>query len=235
VLASTALVFGSGGAGGRRGGTGAAGAAGVSGPVLAAVAATNDPALDFDGDGVTDSEDACITTPRGPSDSNADGCPDRPAKVADVDGGGTADTLTPSATPDALAPTIGASMIARVFSPIDAAWRAGKKFTLVRTLRVRNVPAGAAIDVLCRRKGKGCPFKAKRLTYTSGVATVDLAKLFGKQAHRRRLRPGTTVEVRITAPGQIGKVARFVVRKSKGPKVTALCLPPGSTTPGRCS
>jgi hypothetical protein len=48
-----------------------------------------------------------------------------------------------------------------------------------------------------------------------------------------RLRPGTRIEVRITAPNRIGKVVRFTIRRHHTPRARTLCLPPGGT-PQRC-
>jgi Bacterial Ig-like domain len=48
---------------------------------------------DFDGDGVTDANDVCLTTPRGTQDTNNDGCPNRDAikpKVSNATPTGTA-------------------------------------------------------------------------------------------------------------------------------------------------
>ena len=47
---------------------------------------------DFDDDGLVDSADACPEIPRGTSDTNGDGCPDRPAKLADTDADGIPDS-----------------------------------------------------------------------------------------------------------------------------------------------
>ena len=52
---------------------------------------------------------------------------------------------------------------------------------------------------------------------------------------KKRLRVGTVVEVRITAPQSIGRVVRITVRKKSVSPATTLCLQPGATTPKRCT
>jgi hypothetical protein len=51
---------------------------------------------------------------------------------------------------------------------------------------------------------------------------------------RRVLPVGTRVEVRITAPGVIGRVRRFTVRKGSAPSTADLCLLPGSSVAKTC-
>jgi hypothetical protein len=89
-----------------------------------------------------------------------------------------------------------------------------------RRLSARPPPAQAA---------RHCPFRTTTLARRHGA--VKLTPLF----HKRRLRPGTVVEVRITAPGRIGRVSRVTIRSTKGPRLAILCLQPGATRATRCS
>lgn len=57
-------------------------ASGQSAPVLRSATAPVTATSDFDADGVLDVNDACATTPRGPTDANGDGCPDAPTRPA---------------------------------------------------------------------------------------------------------------------------------------------------------
>ena len=50
----------------------------------------------------------------------------------------------------------------------------------------------------------------------------------------RRLRAGTRLELRITAPNMIGALVRFRVRRTVTPPMTRYCLPPGVTSAQRC-
>ena len=61
-----------------------------------------------------------------------------------------------------------------------------------------------------------------------------MAKL-GKHFKGAKLKPGTTLEVRVTAPGMVGKVVRYTFRsKRKLPSSKRRCLPPGATEPVAC-
>jgi hypothetical protein len=100
--------------------------------------------------------------------------------------------------------------------------------TVLTRAVVNDVPVGATVIVRCR--GGGCPFKSKTIRHRHGQ--VKLTRAF----RHRRLRPGTVVEVRITAPGRIGKVSRLIIRRAKAPRAPRpLCLPPGATRPERCA
>jgi hypothetical protein len=98
--------------------------------------------------------------------------------------------------------------------------------TRVKRLRVREAPPGAAVEVRCF--GRRCPFRAKKTTVNAqGVANL-------RGFFRRRLRPGPTIEVRITAPNTIGKVVRYPIKRRDAPDSRTLCLPPGVEKPQRC-
>jgi hypothetical protein len=112
----------------------------------------------------------------------------------------------------------------RIGSPVENTFRTRGALTRVIRLRVRDVPRGGAVRVLCT--GRGCPFRSRRFTGTR----VNVGKAF-----KKRLRAGARIEVRITAPGAIGKVVRYKMRRGKAPRTTRLCLPPGATRPrARC-
>ena len=59
----------------------------------------------------------------------------------------------------------------------------------------------------------------------------ERARHAGQEPAKRRFRAGQSLELRITAPGYLGKVIRYTIRKGKHPKVTKLCLPPGASKP----
>jgi hypothetical protein len=98
--------------------------------------------------------------------------------------------------------------------------------TVARTLRVRGVPAGGRVVLRC--SGGGCGFASRVARVRDGAASLK-PLLAG-----RRLRAGAVVEVRITAPGHIGKVTRFRMRRARVPVKTSLCLPPGTSTLRAC-
>jgi hypothetical protein len=51
---------------------------------------------------------------------------------------------------------------------------------------------------------------------------------------RGRFRAGQVLEVRVTAPGRIGKVVRYPLKAGKAPTGRVLCLRPGVRKPHRC-
>lgn len=96
--------------------------------------------------------------------------------------------------------------------------------TRVDRLVVRELQAGGRAELRCSGR---CAFRKKDGKAADGK--VNLRKLI-----RGRLRTGATLEVRLSAPGTIGRVVRFKMRKAKLPKRTSLCLPPGGKV-GRCA
>lgn len=97
-------------------------------------------------------------------------------------------------------------------------------------LVLSNIQAGDRIQVRCRGKRKGCPFRRKTLTGRAGRPTVKLVKLF----KRRYLRSGAVVEVRILRPLFHGKVFRLRVTRGPSVRQKSLCLLVGKTKPSAC-
>jgi len=96
-----------------------------------------------------------------------------------------------------------------------------RHYSWVSALTAFAVPKGTTIIVLCT--GKGCPFGERRLTNVAG--TVSLQGLF----HRRHLRAGTRITVRLTRKHWIGKAYSFTIRGGQKPTIKKVCLAPGST------
>ena len=120
----------------------------------------------------------------------------------------------------------GGDQPARLSAAVRIKWYLGRVNTSLTRLRVEEAPVGATVVVRCL--GKRCRFGRRE-------ATVDAKGVVGLgQRIRRRMRPRTTIEVRITAPNMIGKVVRYRIRRGKEPIVRRLCLPPGASKPGRC-
>jgi hypothetical protein len=121
---------------------------------------------------------------------------------------------------------VGGDRLARVTASVVNTWRANRRGARVTRLVVRDAPATATVTVRCL--GKRC--RQRRATVpVSAKGTAKLTRLV-----RRRLRPGTVLEVRITAPNMIGKVVRYRVRRGAVPQGRRLCLPPGAVKPGKC-
>ncbi len=115
---------------------------------------------------------------------------------------------------------------ARLYASLTIGWAIGKVNTSLRRLRVADAPPGARVTVRCL--GKRCRFGRREATVDVNGRVNLLPRI------RRRLRPGTTLEVAVTAQNMIGKVVRYRIRRGKEPRVRRLCLPPGATKPGRC-
>ena len=114
----------------------------------------------------------------------------------------------------------------RIRSPISFTWVFSRSSTVAQQLAVSSVPPEGTVEVICR--GGGCPFAMRRFTPSGGRVVLSPA-FKGK-----RLRPKATVELEITAPNRIGKVASFRIGSGALPSLVELCLPPGAKSPMRC-
>ena len=101
---------------------------------------------------------------------------------------------------------------------------ANHRYTVNTGLSVSNVPAGATVTLRCSR---GCP-RSRGVAVHGGSANVH------RLLRHRKLRPGTALELRVTAPGMIGTVWDFKVRRGVLPRFTTRCLAPGAGAPTRC-
>jgi hypothetical protein len=110
----------------------------------------------------------------------------------------------------------------KIESPVTVEWFMKARRWRNKTFLVRDVPAGATVELRCSH----C--KTRAVPVRNGRANAH------RMLRNRRLRPGTRLEVRITAPGMVGKVLRFKVRRRAIPSMTRYCLPPGGSSPQRC-
>ena len=99
----------------------------------------------------------------------------------------------------------------------------------VKTLSVR-APVGSLVRVRVTprcAKGARCPVKASSNTVgRKGLARFKRLEL--------RYRAGTTIEIRVSQAGRIGKYTRFTIRRGKGPLRLDRCLMPGTTRASTC-
>jgi hypothetical protein len=106
------------------------------------------------------------------------------------------------------------------------------RFARVTRLVARGVPAGARVQLRC--SGRSCPFAhtpAETIPRASAAMSLMNAKL-----RKARIRPVTTLEVRVTQSGRVGRVVRYrFARRGRKPAEQTLCLAPGATTPARCT
>ncbi len=175
-----------------------------------------DDGLDQDCDGVDatdrDRDRDGIARPFDCDDGNpaiAPGKPERFGNKVDEDCNGRADPLQTITTP-VRARFIAASGAARI----------------VR-LQVIGARGGTRVEVRC--KGRGCPFKLRRLTLARTTKKLDLRKRFKlRRLGRQRL------EVRLLRSDSIGRVVRFTGKGGGIPSTRILCLTPGKKRPRSC-
>jgi hypothetical protein len=136
---------------------------------------------------------------------------------------GTPHPAAPAVVPQPPPPAGPAKLDATVVNR----WGLTRRATTVYELVVKGVPAGGRVEVRC--DGKGCPFA--RRTAKPRRGKVTLTKLFAG----RKLARGTVLEVRVTAPGMVGKVVRYTMRAQRRlPRTAALCLGPGAARAATC-
>jgi hypothetical protein len=135
----------------------------------------------------------------------------------------------------------GASNVAAEAIPVVARDPAlMQPFPLVRIVSTRTssgvklrllsilASSGARVTIVC--KGHGCPVKRESRTASApkvGLAAVSFARF------QRLLRTGTTLEIRVYLPGEIGKYTRLSVRRSGLSRVDE-CLAPDGVKPMPC-
>ena len=122
----------------------------------------------------------------------------------------------------------------RITSSVQTLWAVRGRTALLLRLSARRAPANARLQLRC--SGKRCPFKQKTVRRAAAGRVTLFKKLGVKKALRKRarkFRAGQRLQVRVTAPGHIGKVVKYKLKKGKLPTGTIRCLPLGSTTPQR--
>jgi Putative metal-binding motif/RTX calcium-binding nonapeptide repeat (4 copies) len=114
-------------------------------------------------------------------------------------------------------------------SLISTNWEFGRTYTRLRTLIVRNAPAGARISVTC--SGGGCPFKGtKRKTVPRDLAPVSLKSFFGNAKLRRNAR----VAVQVTAAQTVGRTYTYRIKLGELPAQSIVCRRPGESKGRSC-
>jgi hypothetical protein len=111
---------------------------------------------------------------------------------------------------------------AQLAALVSARWTAARSYTRLRTLIVRLAPRGAQVVLTCR--GRSCPTRRPvRQTVPRDLAEITLHRRF----RRARLRPGTRLEVAITAPESVGRTYSYTVKRSALPDSKTVCRAPG--------
>ena len=138
------------------------------------------------------------------------------ASPAPGDSGGSTGTTAP-------APVAPRKL--RPFPKVVVAGRAARGRTFISGLVVRRGPRGATVSVRCR--GRGCPRGGYRgkLNRRGALRLKRFQRIYG---------PGTTIEIRVTKRGAIGKFTRLRVNRRSVPSRRDACLMPGATKFSRC-
>jgi hypothetical protein len=97
--------------------------------------------------------------------------------------------------------------------------RFGARITLLSV----QAPVGAHVLVSC--SGKGCPRAREARTATAGKKKASVV-VFTFKRFERALRAGVRLEVKVYAPGVIGKYTSFRIRRSRLPARVDACLDP---------
>jgi hypothetical protein len=100
-----------------------------------------------------------------------------------------------------------------------------RAYTRVTMLEADRLAKGMTVTLGCR--GANCPFGRVNFPVAADAA-IDLQPTF----HKRRLRPGSKITVRITHSRWIGKYYSFTVRSGRGPVIVLSCLDVAQGRPG---
>jgi Ca2+-binding RTX toxin-like protein len=110
----------------------------------------------------------------------------------------------------------------RVSASVRWAGELGTTTTYTKLLIAGADPAAAEVTMVCT--GGGCPFARRSLGTRRDVTSA---------LRRARLRPGSRIELRLTARGRVGAVIRVLTRRDAAPRITYLCLVGGRAS-SRC-
>jgi hypothetical protein len=95
-------------------------------------------------------------------------------------------------------------------------------------LAVGDVTRGTKITLNCT--GPACPFNGKTLEVQGTAKIFALTDMFIDTS----LKPGTTLEVRVSLPKMPEKIFQYEIRSRAEPVIRTLCLPPGASKPVEC-
>ena len=108
-------------------------------------------------------------------------------------------------------PTPRPAPLVKLTSQLTWEHTAFKRYTILRALTMKGVPAGAEVTVTC--SGTSCP-KRRAVYRTRKAGRVVLSAFRGK-----KLRVGTKLEVQVTKPGALTQVKRVTIRANQRPRV----------------
>ena len=102
----------------------------------------------------------------------------------------------------------------RPATTLDAAFRARRRTTAVRRLRLRDVPAGASVTLRC--SVRRCLRGAATIRVERGAGVLDL------RPRLRRLRLPAGAVLRIAVSGDDRRTWRITLRRARAPRIRAL-------------
>lgn len=103
-----------------------------------------------------------------------------------------------------------------------------KHYTKLTSLVLTKAVKGSEVKLTCH--GGGCPFKTKTTAVKKSKRKLSVTKLVVKGRFAR----GAKLVLRITHPGDIGKLITLSFRNGHAPKKKTQCLAPGKTKPTHC-
>ena len=109
---------------------------------------------------------------------------------------------------------------------VSARWSVIPGGALLDGLRVAKLPAEAAVRISCT--GRQCPFRRRTVAEPRGKR-IDLLSALGPSA--RRLLPGQTLDVLVSARGHNGKLVRWRVPAAGVPTRATRCVRLGTAKP----
>jgi hypothetical protein len=102
---------------------------------------------------------------------------------------------------------------------------------------VVDAPRGSRVEVRCRR---GCRRQVRRASRSGGLSAAAAArrdpsaraarKISFSRLRGVRLARGSSLQIRVTRPGYIGRYFKYTIRRGAFSR-TVRCLEPGSSTP----
>lgn len=110
-----------------------------------------------------------------------------------------------------------------VNASLSFVYAVNKSFTTVESLNLSKVTRRARVTVSC--KGRGCPFKSKRVKFNR---SAHLARLFAPHGKKSHLGVGARLRIAVSKRNMISKVLSFKIRSGKLPNLSNLCQIPGS-------
>jgi hypothetical protein len=128
----------------------------------------------------------------------------------------------------------GAAPLQTIESSIQSAFRAGRRATRVRRLRVTQLRAGTTLRIEC--PGSRARRARRRVTTTVTVRRdtkrLDLRKRLG--LHKQRPRAKRRIVLWLQRPDSLSRRVTFSFRARRTPRISERCAPPGVTRASRC-